>query len=210
MMTLRQIERLWTAKQFPRMVRELISGRPEAVAVGLLTRVAGPVVGAAVGLQRLTELGQAHTPFAVLLIHSLLKQQRTDGGWGDPAVTALVVRALRCNNGQGAAIQRGIASLAMLQKDDGLWPAEPIRRMPADPIASAFIVLMLAEDKGFQAAVNLQRTAEWFDREGGHLDLESAKMWRYAALRLKRALSVTAHGPSVCQQRPKDLVASLS
>src|SRR2546428_386722 len=80
----------------------------------------------------------------------LAAQNVNDGGWGDPVVTALCVRALLCGRGNGPSIDFGLRYLANLQKTEGVWPAGPIRRLPADPAASAFVLFQLGDRPHFR------------------------------------------------------------
>src|SRR5688572_29850183 len=102
MMTIRQLERQFSQYQFRRLYQELVTGRPEAAA-GLEVILSRTVPIAALGLIRLDELTQSHLPLYRRLLGVVLTSQQKDGGWGDPAVTALCVRALRCGGGQGQA-----------------------------------------------------------------------------------------------------------
>src|SRR4051812_12048140 len=127
MQTVRQIQRLWDAKQYPRLARELMAARPEASlrAEAELAR-SNPV--AAMGIIRLDELNQTHVKLCRQLLNNVLLGQESDGGWGDAMTTALCVRALRCCDGHGEAVERGLKYLASLQKSEGIWPKEPLRR----------------------------------------------------------------------------------
>ena len=88
------------------------------------------VPAAALSLIRLDELEQAHNPLSRKLLNVLLVGQELDGGWGDPLTTALCLRALLCGHGQGQAVQRALTYVATMQKAEGIWPKEPLRRMP--------------------------------------------------------------------------------
>jgi len=185
MMTIRQIERFWAAKAYPRLVAQLVAMRPEGSA-RLEMALGRAVPAAAMTIIRLDELNQSHTPLCAQLLRILLAAQEADGGWGDGMATALCIRALMCGSGSGAAIERGIEYLANLQKTDGLWPRIPIRRTPADPFLSAFILFHLGPDPRFAAAVRVADTIGWFESHTGELDEETARLWRAAALRCGR------------------------
>ena len=133
MITVRQIERLWNANTYPKLLRELLSARPEA-SLRLEADLQRSTPIAALAMIRLDELSQSYVPLFDRLLRTLLNDQQSDGGWGDPLTTALCLRTLMCDNGQGVAIDRGLTYLANLQKTEGIWPATPIRRMPADPV----------------------------------------------------------------------------
>lgn len=152
MLTVRHLEREWNCGAYARLMRELLSARGEATPK-LLIELSKPVPAAAMVLVRLDELGQSHVPLFSKLIRTLLAAQEVDGGWSDPLVTALVVRALRLSNGHGGVIDRGMEYLAGLQKDDGLWPAGAIRRLASDPFVSAWILFHLGGDATFRRTV---------------------------------------------------------
>ena len=182
MVTVRQLERLWQARQYDRMLRLFMETRPEA-SVRLVTHLARSIPTAAMAVIRLDELSQAHTPFCARMLRAVLAGQETDGGWGDPLSTAICLRALICSEGQGPAIDRALTYLANLQKSDGLWPREPLRRLPADPFVSAFILFHLADDDRFASAVRLDDALKWFRANHTNLDLETARLWRTISIR---------------------------
>lgn len=184
MMTTRHIERLFSEKQHRKLYRDLIAGRPEA-AFALDPVLARPVPIAALGMIRLDELGQNTCAVYRRLLNVVLTAQQADGGWGDPMVTALCVRALLCGDGSGTAVARGLAYLADLQQPRGSWPREPLRRMPSDAFASAFILLQLGDRKLFRQAVRFDDALAWFvDAENvRQLDADSRRLWTHAALR---------------------------
>src|SRR5438034_4533657 len=151
MITLRHIERLFSHHQHPRLYRELIAGRPEA-AVELDSQLAHVIPIAALGMIRLDELSQSHTSMYRRLLNVVLTAQQGDGGWGDVMSTAVALRALLGggnSSGCGRAIDCGLAKLASLQNDQGLWRreagAETGSATPADPLASAFVLMQLGD-----------------------------------------------------------------
>src|SRR5262245_15636992 len=114
MQTVRQIERLWTARQYPRLFGELIANRPEAL-FDVDLEPAGSTAAAATALIRLDELDQSHVPLYSKLIRAIIAAQQPDGGWQDATLTALCLRALMLGrNTGGEAIARGLAYLARL------------------------------------------------------------------------------------------------
>src|SRR6187455_501426 len=117
MQTVRQIQRLWDAKQYPRLARELMAARPEA-SLRAEAELARSVPVAAMAIIRLDELNQPQVKLSRQLLNCVLLGQEADGGWGDAMTTALCLRALRCSNGHGAAIERGLMYLANLQKSE--------------------------------------------------------------------------------------------
>ena len=187
MMTTRQIERLWNAKSLNRLSAELLSGRQErAFQVEGLDR---SVAVAALAMIRLDELSQGHVPLYGQLLRTLLQAQDSDGGFGDPAITALCLRALLLQQGQGSAIDSGLGYLAALQKEGGLWPAGPLRRMPEDPSTTLFILYELGEHPVFQSAVRFDDAVTWFDRHTAQLTAECRSLSRWASLRTRQTVS---------------------
>jgi hypothetical protein len=182
MMTVRQIERMWSAKQYDRLFRDLIANRPES-ALRAQIELAQPLATAALGVIRLYELNQEHTPLYSTLLKSLLAAQQADGGWSDPMTTALSLRALLQCQGTGPTIDRALTYLANLQKPEGIWPNVPIRRLPADPYVSAFILYQLAAYPEFRAAVRFSGAVNWFEFNEPSLDPESRTLWDRASLR---------------------------
>ena len=184
MTTVRQIERLWTSQQFPQLLAALLHGRPES-ATTLRTATRSPLPVAAIILIRLDELSQSHVPLYARLVKFLLAAQEPDGGWTDPLTTALCLRALLAGGGSGDAIDRGIGYLASLQKPDGLWPLEPLRRMPADATVSAFILLQLGGHRRFVEAIRFDQVLKWFQSRDGTLDPTVQQLWEHASLRCR-------------------------
>ena len=184
MITIRQIERLFAAQQWGRLQRELMGNRPEASSAfdAALARVV-PV--AAMGLIRMDELGQGHHPLYRRLLNVVLTSQETDGGWSDPLTTALCLRALLAGNGQGGAIHGGLTYLAALQKTEGIWPKEPIRRMPEDAMVSAFVLFELGEFAAFRSGVRFADAIAWFVSRAKELDAEAARLWMHARTRCR-------------------------
>ena len=192
MITIRHIDRLFSDHQHRRLYRELITGRPEATFAlePLLARVV-PI--AALGMIRLDELNQSASSIYRRLLNVVLKSQQADGGWGDPMITAVCVRGLLCGGGDGCVVARGLGYLASLQQPKGSWPREPLRRMPSDAFASAFILLQLGDRELFRGAVRFDDAIAWFTEaeNAKHLDAESRRLWSHAALRCRAA----AHDP---------------
>jgi hypothetical protein len=183
MLTVRYIERLWDAKRYVRLLQELIAPRVEAVAVDELTHNVA-ASAAALALVRLDELHSPHAPICSRLIRTLISLQKSDGGWGDVATTALCLRALSLQNGQGVVIGGGMGYLAALQQPAGIWPKLPIRRMPEDALVSAFTILQLGDNDLFRAAVRLDAAFAWFDSHRWMLEPAALSLWDHARLRV--------------------------
>jgi len=184
MTTIRQIERHFSEHQHHRLYQELMTGRPEGQS-GLEAELCRTVPLAAMGMIRLDELTQAHTPLYRRLLGVVLTAQQGDGGWGDPIVTAVCVRALLCGGGQGAAVERGLRYLANLQKSEGIWPKESLRRMPTDALASAFILLQLGDRQAFRQMVRFDDAVDWFAVNAKAMDPAAQALWSHAAVRCR-------------------------
>ena len=182
MTTTRQIERLWKSKSFPRLVAGILSGRPEA-GMGFELELGKSVAAAALAVIRLDELNQSYTAICGELIRHMLAKQEADGGWGDVMTTAMCLRALSCGHGHGVAINRGLEYLGNLQRIDGLWPAVPIRRLPGDARATAFVMLQLAGHAQFHQAIRVELVSAWFEENEEKLDPAVRRLWSHARLR---------------------------
>jgi hypothetical protein len=194
MQTTRQIERHWSARQYDRLARELLAARPEN-SPRLVAELSRSVPAAALAVIRLDELNQANHPLSGKLIRTIIAAQEGDGGWGDPLVSALCLRALMCNRGLGPVVDRGIAYLANLQKDEGAWPAIPIRRMTEDAFVTAFILFHLAEHETFRAAVRFDDALAWLTRHTDAVNDEATRRLSHRAAlraRLRPTLSFAA------------------
>jgi hypothetical protein len=153
----------------------------------------GVVPVAALAIIRLDELTQAAHPLYRRLLNVILTAQQKDGGWGDLLVTALCLRALIAGNGSGVAISAGLAYLCNLQKSEGAWPHDPIRRLPADGYTTAFILHQLGEFSLFRSAVRFDDAITWFSQHHPELDGETRRLWQHAAMRCRLA---TTHRPA--------------
>ena len=183
MQTVRQIERLWTGRMYVKLFRELIANRPEASFQSELTNI-NSTAAAAVAMIRLDELNQAHVPLFSKLIRALVASQEKDGGWGDAATTALCLRALMIGrNTGGEAIERGLKYLADLQRDEGLWPREPFRRMSGDPQTTSFVLYQLGAEDRFRAVVRIDDALTWFEQNRAALLPPVKNLWDRARLR---------------------------
>ena len=184
MTTVRQIERAWTARTYEKLFRELVAARPEA-AFRFEVEQGRAIPTAAMALIRLDELSQSHVPLYGKLLRAVIAGQEKDGGWGDAMTTALCCRALLCSGGDGVAIDRGLQYLSNLQKDEGVWPAVPLRRMPADGYASAFVLYELGDNARFREAVRFEDAVSWFEQNEPGLDPETARLWSRARHRCR-------------------------
>ena len=202
MLTVRQIERVFAAKDYSRLLHDLTSHRADAL-IRWDARAGRATLAAAMAAVRLDELNQAHHPYCGKLIQTVLSGQEADGGWGDPVTTALCLRALLANRGDGVVIDRGLDYLAALQQEEMSFPAGPFRRMPADPHATAAVLYLLAEHSAFWAKVHAADAANWLDRraQAGQLDPATRVLWRHGSLRC-RLRSPLDHVPPQAPTRP--------
>lgn len=184
MVTVRQIEKQWKNQALGQLVGELLAGRPEK-SLRLETALCSQVGAAALVLIRLDELSQPHAPLYGKLLHVILAGQEADGGWKDPLTTAICLRALMVGRGEGKSIERGLKYLAQMQKDEGIWPAAPIKRLPADAFVSAFILLVLGGDDRFRSAVRFAQAVGWFGATSASLDGEAHRLWDHASVRCR-------------------------
>jgi hypothetical protein len=191
MTTVKQMERAWSARQYERLFRDLVAFRPEAK-VELDYDGGWAVPAAAFCMIRMDELGQSHVPFYAQLVRALIAAQQPDGGWVDPALTALCLRALLCGHGHGQAIECGMIFLAALEKEDGLWPRYPLRRMPSDAYVSAFILGQIGDQPSFQAAARLEDAVRWFEGNVAYLDAAARELWQRAERRCRVAMPAAA------------------
>lgn len=182
MLTVRHLEREYNSGAFSRLMRELLAARGEA-SPAVMAQLARPVPTAAMVMIRLDELGQAHVPLFGKLLRLCLQTQQSDGGWKDPLVTALVLRALRLTGGAGPAIDKGFQYLAQLQKDDGQWPAEPLRRMSGDAFVTAWVCFHLAGDADFRRVARLDDAMAALELLEPTLSHEARRLWTRAARR---------------------------
>jgi hypothetical protein len=194
MITVKQIERAWTARQYERLFRDLVACRVEA-SLKLEFDGGWATPAAAMALVRMDELSQSYVPAYGKLLRAILAAQQVDGGWGDLGTTALCLRALLCSNGHGLAIDQGMEFLATLQKPEGLWPRFPLRRMPEDPAISAFILLQLGGHAAFQSAVRLADALAWFELNAPFLDAQTRELYDRAARRCRVAAAATTTAP---------------
>jgi hypothetical protein len=181
MMTIRQIERLWTANSQEKLLDLLLRGRWEA-AFGERLCGSPAITAAALGMIRLDELSQSDAPVFGMLLRAILATQESDGGWGDLPATAWSLKALLIDGGSGVAIERGLTYLGGLQQAEGIWSAIPIRRMPADPLVSAFILCQLGQSGRFRRRVRFAEAVDWFESNSGILDEEASALWGRAKL----------------------------
>jgi hypothetical protein len=186
MITWKQIERQWQAGDYGKLLGELTTGRPEA-SPRMQLSLGRALPAAAMAVIRMDELSQSYLPICGKMMRTVLASQDSDGGWGDPMTTALCLRALLVGNGHGVAIERGMQYLANLQKDEGIWPRIPLRRMEADAYASAFILFHLGDVEAFRNSVQFDAAVAWFRAHAPELDADTQKLWQRPMLKCQGA-----------------------
>jgi hypothetical protein len=70
-----------------------------------------------------------------------------------------------------------------LQKPEGIWPAVPVRRLPADPYVSAFVLSQVGDQPRFREVVRFEEALRWFEDHSYRLDEETKALWARAQLR---------------------------
>lgn len=188
MTTTKRIERLWAAKDYARLLGELLAGRSEDQA-RVRTDTNLRLAAAAMALVRLDEFNQSHAPLCGELVRVLLAAQEADGGWADPMTTALCIRALRCGRGNGVAVERGLEALANLQKTDGSFPAEPLRRMPSDAFVTAFVFYEVAD----AGAIRVDEALLWLDVHSHTFDSPTRTLVDRLSIRCRRSVNARSN-----------------
>jgi hypothetical protein len=197
MITVRQIERLFQARDYKRLMVQCAAGRvehnpPAGGAIGHDRQVdfgdgcgsTLPAVASAVAVLRLDELNQGHAPVVRSLLAEVLRLQRPDGSWGDPVSTVLCWRALVRGGVQPARAELAIDWLASHQREDGGWASGASSRMPSDLPTTAIVLLHLASEISGHDRVRLDEARELLGRWEIDLDDPHRRLARTA--RLKR------------------------
>jgi hypothetical protein len=164
----------------------------------------------ALGLRRVLELTYGPTALSLDMMQALLADQGEDGSFdGDPVVTAAAVAALgRLLEQQSAPWQspvgdtqdltsardRALAALAGMQAtsmtgSDDECPAfrgTDDRHCRDVSQTAAFILVLLANDAAFRAAVRFADLMSWFDEHRESLDTDTQRLWRLARAGLSR------------------------
>jgi hypothetical protein len=73
-------------------------------------------------------------------------------------------------------VVEGMRFLAMLQKPEGAWPIEPVRRLPADALTTAFVLLHLGTDSRFAQAARVDDAIDWLARHRDELDAPTRRV----------------------------------
>lgn len=183
MITVRQIERMWIARQYRKLSEELLTARQEAAFE--LEGTDSPCFVAALAIIRLDELNQAGCDLSSALVRTILASQERDGSWGSLAATALCLRALLVSHGEGLAVDAAMEYLKSTQKESGIWPNGPLRRMPEDATGSLFALLQLGDQACFRRHVRFRDAMAWFARNRSLLPARCRALCDWAMVRLQ-------------------------
>ncbi|MFT3786099.1 MAG: hypothetical protein QM770_08035 [Tepidisphaeraceae bacterium] len=185
MTTIRQINGMMNDGQTRKLVQELTRYRADVPAAVAGDLEGSPVAAAALAAIRLLEIDQTHMPVFTQLLGRLLKTQTADGSWddGDPFVTALAARALLGWPETRPAALRAIAFLTGLQRDDGSFPRTGPRRLPGDALATAFVLVQLAEFADFAESIRLGAALFWLGQNRHSLSPDCRSLARNAVSR---------------------------
>jgi hypothetical protein len=182
-----EIEKLWRSAARAELARTLAARRTEWSA-HFIDHVPEEPGAAALALLTLAESSTSgEDPLVRELASGLIQAQCSEGGWGGPGLTALVMRALSLAGHGQVAYARGLAYLSDAQSPAGYWHREG----SDDSLETAFVLSMLGDLPDFQGAVDVERAIEWRQEQavaGGpvtHDVLESSeKQWGVALQRL--------------------------
>ena len=95
-----------------------VAARPEGW-TGIPTTEVPVPMAAAMAIVRLDELTQSHLPLYAKLIRFILDAQESDGGWGDPAVTALCILASSAARARGQRLTPALGTLPLFKSPMG-------------------------------------------------------------------------------------------
>jgi hypothetical protein len=182
-----EIEKLWKSAARAELARTLAARRTEWSA-HFIDHVPEEPGAAALALLTLAEDGASgEDPLVEELASGLIQAQCSEGSWGGPGLTALVMRALSMAGHGQVAYARGLAYLSDQQHPAGNWS----RSDTDDSLETAFVLSMLGDLPDFQGAVDVESAVEWRQEHaevGGpvaHEVLESTeKQWGVALQRL--------------------------
>lgn len=167
-----------------------------------LTQV--PATSVAMGLRRLVELTYGPTTLSRSMTRYLLEAQEADGSFAhDPLATAAAVSALtklqfeHRNAGEpevALARERGLAALAAMQAEDGLFNgAHGADRTEQDrALGAAFVLFLLAGDDEFRRTVRFADALTWFESRADSLDEDTNRLWRVARLGAPKTVKKSA------------------
>jgi len=164
MLTHRHIERLWNQEDHRKLFAALAVGRAEFPADVVAELAGRPLSTAALAVIRLAELNQTRCAVFPRLVNFLLASRDIDHIWGDVMTSAMVIRALRVVVSSGPVVDESCRALAALQKDDGSFPDQAVRRMTGDPLTTALVIALLGDDRTFADAISIDAALKWLAR----------------------------------------------
>ncbi len=153
-----------------------------------------PVCATGLALRRLTELTWRATDLTDELVDFLLTHQQADGTWrGEPLATAVALAGLHRAAEQFAAVpervemiaaarRRGLAALAAMQTEDGLFEMGEGTENGRRACTAAYICSLLTADAAFREAVRFDELMAWFDRHARQLDGDTRTLVHLAQL----------------------------
>jgi hypothetical protein len=148
-----------------------------------------PVCALALGLKRLAELAYGPSAFSRALVAEILAQQQEDGSWaGDPLSTAVSLHALRqaqpivgpATDAVELALERGLAALALMQQEDGLFFASDDRTEEMRALTGACVLQLLVSDPSFCSTIRFADLMNYFEQH--ILDTDTQMLLRLARL----------------------------
>ena len=189
MISVTQIQRHFAAGRFEQLL-DIVAANGMPLPMALRVRLSSSDSAAvAFGLHRVAELTYGPTPLGREMTDFLLDQQHADGSWeGDPLVTAAALAALlRVHRDDFArqdavapAIGRGLAALASLQADDGLFRSDIDRSREDRALAAGYVLLLLADEDAVRASIRYADLLNWFESHEREIDDTTDRLWRLA------------------------------
>lgn len=161
MTSVRQIDGLWSEGRTRQLVTELTRFRPDFPASMIDSVSSSPVVAAALAMVRLQELDQTLLASYEGLKRKLLASQAADGSFGSIPITVLACRALLAEPTGAEALRKGLEYLGLIQREDGGFPVDELRRLPSDLLATALCIYHLSRDDRAKRALRFEAAGRW-------------------------------------------------
>jgi len=161
MTTIRQINGLWSEGRTRQLVAELTRYRPDFPPTLIDALASNPLAAAALAMIRLQELDQTLLATYDGLKRKLLDAQENDGSFGSIAVTVLACRALLTEASASESLRKGLEYLSLTQREDGGFPIDAPRRLPADLMNTALCIYHLSRDDRAKRALRFEAAGRW-------------------------------------------------